>query len=662
MKNVIKWVLIVGGGIVVLFILILLVLPLFVDAERFRPMLEKQVAQATGRSFSVGQEVDLSFFPYAGVSFSDLRLGNPPGFDQDDFVSIRSFEVRIKLLPILFGNIEVKRFVLNEPRIVAIKDRNGRVNWSFDRGKPSPQAKEKTAPAADTSLPIESLTVGDFAVKKGSLIYSDRAAGTRRTVEDLELTLQNLSLDQPVRIDLAARLDGKPIHIGGTVGPLGKDPGKGTVPLDITLTALSELKLKARGTIKNPVADPQAELSLELEPFSPRELLASLQQPVPTDDPEVLTRLSLQADVAGGPKAITVSNGLMKLDQSTIEFNARSSDFSKPVASFEASIDRLNLDRYLPPASEKKAQPSAPAAKAPETQTEKSASPDYAPLRRMVLDGEITAGSLVIHRAELTDVRLQIRARDGIIRLDPLQLKLYGGGLAATAVFDVRGQIPATALDLDLKNVQAGPLLQEQIQKDFLAGVANAEMQLSLSGTTAASILKTLDGKGQIRFNDGALKGFDLAAMVRNVKAAFGLGEATQERPRTDFTELLIPFEIDNGVFSTAGSLLRSPLLRLAADGTIDLVDRSLDIRVEPKMVATLKGQGDIKQREGVTVPVAIKGSLSAPEFQPDYKATAKKQIQEKVLESDKAQELLEKEELKPYQEEAKGLLKKFMQ
>jgi len=183
-----------------------------------------------------------------------------------------------------------------------------------------------------------------------------------------------------------------------------------------------------------------------------------------------------------------------------------------------------------------------------------------------------------------------------------------------------------------------------------------------MTGTSAAAILKTLDGQGQLRFNDGALKGFDLAAMVRNVKTAFGLAEASGDRPRTDFTELLIPFEIRNGTFSTGGSLLRSPLLRLAADGTADLVQRTLDIRVEPKVVATLKGQGDIKQRTGVTVPVSIQGSFAAPRFKPDLEAAAKERIEKEVLESEKAKELLEKEELKPYQEEAKGLLKKFLQ
>jgi AsmA protein len=662
MKNLLKWILIIGGGIVALFILILLVLPLFVDADRFRPMLEKQVTQATGRNFSVGKDVDLSFFPHAGVAFSDLHLGNPAGFDSEDFVSIRSFEVRVKLLPILFGNIEIKRFVLNEPRLVAIRNKNGKTNWSFDSGKSTPKTADQPAAPSDTTLPITSLTVGDFAIKNGTLIYIDNAAETRNVVEKLDLTMQNLSLDQPVRVELSARFDDKPIGLSGTVGPLGNDPGRGSIPLDVTLTAVSQLQLQARGTLAAPAVDPRFDLAVELAPFSPRELLTALRQPVPAADPDALKRLSLQAELAGSPKAITVSNGLVNLDESRIEFNAQASDFSKPVVSFKADIDRLKLDRYLPPPSEKKTQPAPSTGKDGKGVSDQPAAAGDDPLRRMVLDGELTVESLTLHRAELTDILIQVKARDGVIRMDPLQLQLYGGGLAGKAVYDVRGREPAVAADLALKGVQAGQLLQQQLQKEFLEGVAHADLQFSLAGTSMMSILKTLDGKGQLVFNDGAIKGVDLTSMARNVKDAFQLQKALKDRPRTEFSELRLPFEITGGVMTITDSLLRSPLARLAASGTVDLVERTLDIRLTPKVVATLKGQGDIKEQEGTTVPVLIQGSFSDPQFRPDLKAVAAEQIEKKVLESDKAKELLEKEAVKPYQEEAKGLLKKLLE
>jgi len=46
----------------------------------------------------VGGDVSLSLFPGAGVSFSDLRLGNPPAFAEKDFLTVKSFDVQLKLL------------------------------------------------------------------------------------------------------------------------------------------------------------------------------------------------------------------------------------------------------------------------------------------------------------------------------------------------------------------------------------------------------------------------------------------------------------------------------------------------------------------------------------------------------------------------------------
>ena len=53
MKNTVKWIGIIGGGLVVLIIVILLVVPMFVDVNKYKPILEDKVAEATGRSFAV---------------------------------------------------------------------------------------------------------------------------------------------------------------------------------------------------------------------------------------------------------------------------------------------------------------------------------------------------------------------------------------------------------------------------------------------------------------------------------------------------------------------------------------------------------------------------------------------------------------------------------
>ncbi|MGD9260011.1 MAG: AsmA family protein, partial [Desulfobacterales bacterium] len=92
MKGAIKWGLIIVGCMIVVVIAALLIVPMFIDIQKYKPMIEEKVAQATGRSFSVGDDLNLSLFPWAGLSLSDLQLGNPSGFAEKNFVMVKSFE------------------------------------------------------------------------------------------------------------------------------------------------------------------------------------------------------------------------------------------------------------------------------------------------------------------------------------------------------------------------------------------------------------------------------------------------------------------------------------------------------------------------------------------------------------------------------------------
>jgi hypothetical protein len=57
-------------------------------------------------------------------------------------------------------------------------------------------------------------------------------------------------------------------------------------------------------------------------------------------------------------------------------------------------------------------------------------------------------------------------------------------------------------------------------------------------------------------------------------------------------------------------------------------------------------------------VPVLISGTFASPQFRPDLSAAAKQKIEKKVFESKEAQKLLEKDEIKPFEKDAKKALK----
>jgi AsmA protein len=292
---------------------------------------------------------------------------------------------------------------------------------------------------------------------------------------------------------------------------------------------------------------------------------------------------------------------------------------------------------------------------------------DYRPSRKPVLDGEILIGKLKIKGARLQDVRLQVHAKNGLYNLDPFAFKAYQGDLSSKTTFDVRQDTPKTRLDLDGKNFMVQPLLQDVVGKDFLAGTTQAKISLRMEGDEPERIKRTLNGGGRLLFEDGAVVGVDIPGMVRNLQASFGLAEKSTERPRTDFTELEVPFTMTNGLVETTKTRLASPVLRLLAAGNANLVSESLDFQLEPTFVATLKGQGDTKERSGITVPVLVSGTFSSPKFKPDMKAVLDKELKEGLPSSSELTDMLKgkgkesKEgEPKPAEDAVKGLIKKL--
>jgi AsmA protein len=891
MKAALRWGAIIIGGVLVVLVAAILLIPLFVDADKFKPLIEKRVIEATGRPVSVGEDLRLSLFPRVGITSSDLRLGNPPGFEEKDFVTVKSFEVRVKLLPLLRKDIQVQRFILNDPRIVLVKSKDGTGNWEMAQKPDDTGPKDKPTDTGGFELPIKALAVNDFAIRNGTVVWIDHKTGLHKEAADVNLRLKDVSLDQPIEISLSGRLDGKPLSLNGKVGPLGRQigqgtiymeialaaleefkcklkghvenplsalhldlavdldefsprkllaafgqpfplatsdpnalsrlalaakvradknnleisdgtvelddsvlnltvkaadfskpdvsfnitldqinvdrylppkgetkteqgkktvkttvpagkpapktkakpfnlatvaidgrlkagkvtlnkrdiqdiqlmvkgkngpiklalsarlkegpvsvegtvgpfgpkPGEGDVPLDLTVNAVNELKLKASGKITNPTTQPGADVALKVDEFSPRKLLAAFGQPFPltTSDLKAVNRVAFSGRIKAGPTSLSVSDGKMILDESSLNLAFRAADLAKPDVGFDVTVDQINLDRYLPSPSkaEAGAQQTAsggkPSQKAETTQPASGrAATDYEPLRRLVIDGQLKAGKLTVNNMKLQDVLLKISGKNGVINLDPIKTNLYQGSFSGKGNLNVQEGPPKTGVSLTVSNIQVGPLLKDAAQKDFLEGIASAQMDLTMSGDTAETIKRTLTGKGQLKFNDGAVKGFDLASMARNVKAAFGLEAKGSARPRTDFSELDVPFTMTNGVAETPRAIMKGPFIRLEASGRANLAQETLDLRVEPKAVATMKGQGDETERSGILVPVLVTGTFNSPKFQPDLKSMIKQQVDKGVLESEPVKKIFEKEEMKKLEEPAKGLLRDLL-
>ncbi len=198
------------------------------------------------------------------------------------------------------------------------------------------------------------------------------------------------------------------------------------------------------------------------------------------------------------------------------------------------------------------------------------------------------------------------------------QSPFYGGTLAAELTADGSGDVPSLKLEMAIAGAAAASLLHDAAGFDRLEGKLNTNIAVSGAGKTTKTLGRSLDGKASVKFSDGAVRGIDIAEVYNNLVGLLTSGFKPDENKKTTFTELGASFSIENGIAQTKDISLLGPLVRMDGAGRIDLAEQTLEINLNPRVVASLSGQGGDIAAKGIGVPVIIDGSLSAPRIYPD--------------------------------------------
>ncbi len=224
-----RWVKIAAAAAGVLIVLGLVV-PLFVNADTFRPMLESQISSALGRKVTLGH---LSFSLFTGsLKARDIAIADDPAFSSTPFLQAKSLHIGIQTGALLFHHqVKIRTFTVDAPEIHLISNQNSVWNYaSFAHGQSGASGNQQPASPSD-------LTLGDLKIKNGSVIVSSVPATTKPfAYTNVNLRVQHLSFTQAMPFDLSADLPGNgTVELSGTAGPIPQQDATST-PLRASLT------------------------------------------------------------------------------------------------------------------------------------------------------------------------------------------------------------------------------------------------------------------------------------------------------------------------------------------------------------------------------------------------------------------------------------------
>lgn len=627
-------------AIVVILVIAVLVLPSLVPKDTLRAQIENQIESATGRDVSIGGDVGVSIVPSVQLTLERVTIANAPGATAANMIDLGALRLKVSLFPLLGGELVVDEFVLDRPTIQLEVDAQGKPNWEFD---PAKSASDKPAGGASSGgggggVPafLSDIRLGDVAIVDGTIVYTDRQAGSEERLDNVNVRLSLPDLDRPFNVDGALGWRGETVNLTVNLARPRALLDNQTTDLKASIdTTHLTLSFDGQVTGGTPL---RLEGATDLKSPSIRALAAWAGSPINMAG-DILGPLSVAGTVKVAQPVIAFTGAQIAIDairaNGNVEMNTGG---AVPRITGNLDVAALDTNPYMGGTPSSGGDSAGAGTSQAQGSGDWSDDPiDLSALKSVNADFTLRVESILVQSIRIGQSALRLTVEGGLMTADLTEMALYDGQGKAKIVANGAGSVPSIAVDFDLAGMQAEPLLADAAGFDRISGTARSDMSVRSSGNTQREIVGNLNGNGALAFTDGAVKGINLGAMLRNVGSAF-LDASARDQQQTDFTEITATFTVTNGVVKNDDLQLLSPLLRVNGAGTVEMPPRTVNYRVTPKLVASSEGQGGQSQAAGLTVPVIVSGPWSDLSFRPDLAGA----LQETLKDPEKAKEAVQ--------------------
>ncbi len=207
---------------------------------------------------------------------------------------------------------------------------------------------------------------------------------------------------------------------------------------------------------------------------------------------------------------------------------------------------------------------------------------------------------------------------NGVLNLGFSNMGLYEGKADGVITLDVSKDVKQQSMSVNLKEVRALPLLSALADFRELDGKMSGQIDVRATGPSEHAMMKSLDGFVDVRFQDGQIRGINVADMMRTLTKTTLNGWEQKRAEKTDLSEMSVLFRIDHGVAKTDNFKLAGPLVRVNGTGTADIGAQTLNFKLDSKLVTSLEGQGGPTNPTGFGVPIMVEGKWDSPKIYPD--------------------------------------------
>ena len=132
----------------------------------------------------------------------------------------------------------------------------------------------------------------------------------------------------------------------------------------------------------------------------------------------------------------------------------------------------------------------------------------------------ISASSISFGTIKAGPIGIRATGAGGKLQLELPNFQLYDEVGTGVMSVDATGKTPVQAFRFSLSNLDAYPFLNDATAFQRIEGKGEIAIDLTTSGASQRAMVSALNGTANFEFTDGAIRGINVANMVRNLGSA----------------------------------------------------------------------------------------------------------------------------------------------
>jgi hypothetical protein len=575
------------------------------------------VKKATGRDMTIEGDLRLNLFTLnPGLAVDGVTFANASWGSQPDMARIKRFEVKVSILPLLGGTLDVDQVAIEGADILIERNREGVGNYEFLAEGKTEKPAEK--PAGDGGGEMPALAVHEVTISDSRLTYKDAASGQTLALGINDLRLEGTPGD-PLEVDLDGTYNGEAFAVKGTMGEVAEllRPTR-PWPLEIAAEA-GGATVDVKGSIADPKAASGIDLALSVKGDDLSKVGAFAGAAVPPLGP-----YALDAKVTGSvDKAIEVTGLTAKMGESTLTGKASVALKDKPVLTATLASDRIDLKDFTRGSDGDTPQAGGTSGAGGGAGGGKDGERLF-PDDPLPLDGlraaeaniELTVKKLIANKLAVDNVHTVVALRNGDLSVSPLDAEVADGKITGAVALKGSQATPALDVTVSGEKIDMGKLLGEMEVTDLLYGIVNTEVAVKGRGKSVHQIMAGLDGKTSVVMGEGKMKSEALDIYVGGAATVLTQLFAGKKSEYTVINCFVNQFDIKQGIATSKAMLFDTEYAQVTGRGTINLGTEKIDYELDPKPKSVTVNSA---------VPVQVTGPLTDPSIRLNPLATAAK-------------------------------------